>query len=160
MEQTKKDGLFVRLLKVICVLAAVYAGMVAIGKWISKKCRELDEKNAGEKRKKYLAVMNGRVIKLSEPLEEVSVRAYLGGVTLDLTEAELEKETEINITGLMSGVEIKVPPMVRVELDGANILSGFANMVPNYESEDIPVIYVYAECVMSGVAVQMVPEGK
>ncbi|MBE5952184.1 MAG: hypothetical protein E7260_11460 [Lachnospiraceae bacterium] len=158
MEQTGKRGFFTGVVKVACVVAAVYAAMVAVGKFVAKRCKELEEKNAGQKNKRYLAVMNGHVVKISEPVEEISIRAYLGGVTLDLTEAELEQDTQINITGLMSGVVIKVPPMVRVELQGTNILSGFANMVPNYETEDLPVITVYAESVMSGIAVQMVPE--
>ena len=160
MEQTGKKGFFAGVLKVACVVAAVYAAMMASGRFVAKRCRELEEKNAGQKNKRYLAVMNGHMIKISEPVERISVRTYLGGVTLDLTEAELERDTQINITGLMSGVMIKVPPMVRVELTGTNILSGFANMVPNYESEGLPVVTVYAESVMSGIAVQMEPEKK
>lgn len=160
MEQTKKRGFLAGLFKVACIVAAVYAAMVAIGKFVAKRCRELEEKNAGQKNKRYLAVMNGHVVKITELVEEISVRTYLGGVTLDLTEAELEKETQVNITGLMSGVMIKVPPMVRVELTGTNILSGFANMVPTYETEDLPLVTVYAESVMSGIAVQMEPESE
>ena len=160
MEQTKKKGFFSGVLKIVCIVGAVYAAMVAIGKFVAKRCKELEERNAGQKNKKYLAVMNGHVVKISEPVEEISVRAYLGGVTLDLTEAELEEETQINITGVMSGVVIKVPPMVRVKLEGTNILSGFANMVPNYETENLPAVTVYAESVMSGIVAQMEPEKK
>ena len=161
MEETNRKSGFSGFIKLVAVLCAIYAGMVAAGKYIAKKTRELEEANAGQKKKKYLAVMNGQMIKISkEPVEEISLRTYLGGVTVDLTEAFLEKETEIRISSVMSGVAIKVPPMVRVELKGSNALSGFANMVPNYEAEDLSTVYVYAESVMSGIAVQMVPEVK
>ena len=159
MEETRKKSVFGGFVKLIVVLGAVYAGIVAAGKLVAKKMQQLEKKNVGNKEKKYLSVMNGQVIKISkEPVEEISIQAYLGGVTLDLTEALLEKETEVTIRGLMSGVVVKVPPMVRVVLDGTNILSGFANMVPNYEAEDLPTVYVYAESVMSGIAAQMEPD--
>lgn len=161
MEETKKKSVFGVLCKIVLIAGAVYAAMVALGKLVAKKTKELEEKNAGQPKKNYLAVMNGQMVKISnEPVEEITLRSYLGGVTVDLTEAELGAETEINICGLMSGVAVKVPPMVRVELEGTNILSGFANMVPRYESEDLPVVYVYADSMMSGIAVQMVPEAE
>lgn len=157
-EKKKKSGLAV-LFKLAVVIGAAYAAVVAVGKFIAKKTKELEEKNCGQTKKKYLSVMNGQIIKIGrEPIEEIFIQTYLGGVTLDLTEAVLEKETDVNIRGLMSGVAVKVPPMVRVVLEGTNILSGFANMVPNYEAEELPTVYVYAESVMSGIAVQMVPE--
>jgi len=160
-EKTTKKSAFGVLCKIIFIVIAVYTALKAFGAFVAKKTKELEAKNAGQKSKKYLAVMNGQVIKISkEPVEEISLRSYLGGVTLDLTDALLEQETEISVHGLMSGVVIKVPPMVRVELEGMNFLSGFANMVPKYETEDLPVVYVYAESLMSGVAVQMVPEKK
>ena len=161
MEETKKQGVFGTLCKIAFWIAAVYAALTAVGKLVAKKARELEEKNAGQKKKSYLTVMNGQLVKIgNEEIEEITLRAYLGGVTIDLTEAEFAKETQINITGVISGVAIKVPPMVRVQLTGTNVLSGFANMVPNYEAEDLPVVTVYAQSMMSGIAVQMVPEAK
>ena len=161
MEETKKQGVFGTLCKIAFWIAAVYAALTAVGKLVAKKAQELEEKNAGQKKKSYLTVMNGQLVKIgNEEIEEITLRSYLGGVTIDLTEAEFAKETQINITGVISGVAIKVPPMVRVQLTGTNVLSGFANMVPNYEAEDLPVVTVYAQSMMSGIAVQMVPEAK
>ncbi len=157
-EQKKASG-FSKLMKFIAVIGAIYAACVAIGKFVEKKAQELERKNQGEKEKNYLAFMNGKAIKLGkEEVEEITVKTYLGGVTLDLTEATLAKETEVRINSLMSGVVVKVPPMVRVVLEGTNIMGGFANMVPSYEAESLPVVYVYAESVMGGIAVQMVPD--
>ncbi len=161
MEETKKKNVFGTLCKVVLAIAAAYGAIYAVGKLVAKKTKELEEKNAGHQKKKYLSVMNGKVIKIGkEPVEEIDIHTYLGGVTLDLTGADFSKEMEVNINSLMSGVIIKVPPMVRVVLDGSNMLSGFANMVPQYETEDLPIVFIYAESLMSGIAVQMVPDVK
>ena len=159
--EEKKNGIMGNLCKLALVIGGIYAAMLAVGRFVAKKAQELECKNEGMPEKNYLAVMNGQMIKIGrEPLEKITLRSYLGGVTFDLTEAEFTEETEIIITGLMSGVVVKVPPMVRVKLEGTNILSGFANMVPEYETEGLPLVHVHAECLMSGIAVQMVPEAK
>ncbi len=158
METTKKTSALAAGLKIAAVCAAIYGTMIAVGRYMAKKARELELANAGKKEKNYLAVMNGKMIKPGkEPVEKISIRTCMGGVNLDLTEAELAKETDVDIKSVMSGVNIKVPPMVRVILDGTNIMGGFANLVPEYEVEDLPTVYVYAESLMGGVSVQMVP---
>lgn len=158
MEDTKKKSGLAALLKVAAVVVAIHGGMIALGKYMAKKSRELELANAGNKEKNYLAFMNGKDVKLGkERLEKISVRSFMGGVVLDLTEAEILKDMDIDIKCVMGGVNIKVPPMVRVILDGSNTMSGFANQVPDYEVEDIPTIYIYAESIMGGICVQMVP---
>ena len=105
--------------------------------------------------------MNGKNIKIgNEQVEEIDIHSYMGGVELDLTNAYITQDMDIKIRSVMSGVNIKVPPMVRVILDGTNIMGGFANLVPNYEAEELPTVFVMAENVMGGIAVQMVPEAE
>ena len=146
--------------KVIAMIAAVYGAFVAIGRYMAKKSSELDEQNIGQKVKKYLAFMNGRNIKIgNEQIEEVNIRSYMGGVELDLTEAYITQDMDIKIHSVMSGVNIKVPPMVRVNVsDSVNVMGGIANLVPKYENEELPTIFVSVENLMGGIAVQMIPE--
>ncbi len=56
----------------------------------------------------------------------LKVVAVLGGVELDLREARFAPGvTEIDVTAIVGGVEIIVPPGVRVESFGAAFLGGF-----------------------------------
>lgn len=146
--------------KVIAAIAAVYSAFVTVGRYMAKKSSELDEQNIGQKVKKYLAFMNGRNIKIgNEQIEEVNIRSYMGGVELDLTEAYITQDMDIKIHSVMSGVNIKVPPMVRVNVsDSVNVMGGIANLVPKYENEELPTIFVSVENLMGGIAVQMIPE--
>ncbi|MGN0504916.1 MAG: LiaF domain-containing protein [Lachnospiraceae bacterium] len=161
LENTTSGSRIGKAVKVIAVIAAVYGAFVAVGRVMSKKARELEQQNIGQKVKRYLAFMNGKNIKIgNEPVEEIDIHSYMGGVELDLTNAYITQDMDIKIRSVMSGVNIKVPPMVRVILDGTNIMGGFANLVPNYEAEELPTVFVMAENVMGGIAVQMVPEAE
>jgi hypothetical protein len=56
----------------------------------------------------------------------LKVVAFMGGVELDLREARFAPGvTEIDVTAILGGVEIIVPPGVRVESFGAAFLGGF-----------------------------------
>ena len=58
----------------------------------------------------------------------------------------------------MARVVVKVPPMMRVEVDDTDVLSGFMNMVPNYENEELPVLHIKVQSLLSGVKVEMKAE--
>ncbi|MGN1084637.1 MAG: hypothetical protein ACI4QX_06515, partial [Lachnospiraceae bacterium] len=117
--------------------------------------------NEGKEKKRYLNFMNGRNYRFEkEKISSVEIYAAAGGVELDLTGAELSQETTVCVRALMSGVVIKVPPMVRVEVKTADVMSGFVNLVPNYEHENLPVVYLTAQSIMSGIRVKMEPEIK
>lgn len=159
MQEGSKGSTFGTVVKTVVVIGAIHAGLVALGRYMSNKAKELEQDNEGRKSKKYMSFMNGKDIRISrEEVEEISIRSMMGGVNLDLTEAYIAEDMEIKIQSVMSGVSIKVPPMVRVRLEGTNIMGGFANMVPNYEKEELPTIRIEADSVMGGIAVEMVPE--
>lgn len=159
MEETKKGSVFAGLCKAAAVIGLIHAALIALGRYMSMRATEQEKHNEGQKRKRYLTFMNGKDVRISkEEVSEISIRSCMGGVNLDLTDAYITEDMEIKIKCVMSGVSIKVPPMVRVELGGSNVMSGFANLVPNYEAEGLPTIYIYAESIMGGISVQMVPE--
>lgn len=159
MQEGSKSSTLGTVVKTVVVLGAIHAGLVALGRYMSNKTKELEKDNEGQQSKKYMAFMNGKDIRISkEEVKEISIRCVMGGVNLDLTEAYIAEDMEIKIQAVMSGVAIKVPPMVRVKLDGTNIMGGFANMVPAYEKEDIPTITIDAESIMGGITVEMIPE--
>lgn len=157
--EEKKTGKFGKVIKVLTIIGVIYGAFVALTRYMSKKSREMEQNNVGQTSKNYLAFMNGRNIKISkEPIEDISISAFMGGVDLNLTEAYITKDMDITIKAAMSGIHITVPPMVRVILDGTNIMSGFANMVPGYESEELPTIFLCADSVMGGVVIEMAKE--
>ena len=58
-------------------------------------------------------------------LESGNMIAFMGGINLDLTVAEIpEADTVLNLTAIMGGIEVKVPDDVSVECEGTAILGG------------------------------------
>jgi hypothetical protein len=86
--------------------------------------------------------------------------ACMGGVVLDLREARLTAPvTDIYVVAVMGGVEITVPPDVRLESDGFAIMGGFEDQLKEPASMDpnAPVVRIHGLAVMGGVEAKVLP---
>ena len=156
-----KKHSFEKLLRVLVVLVLLYDMIQALAALMMWKGRRLEQSNQGKRHKRYLSFMDGYSRRLKdEAVEEVDLTAVMGGIELDLTGAKLAERTQIRVKSVMSGVIIKVPPMVEVREDARSVMSGIANMVPQYHKEGLPVIFLQADCLMSGVNVKVICEEK
>ena len=89
---------------------------------------------------------------------ELHVTAIMGGGDLDLREARFGAGvSEINLAIVMGGVQIIVPPGVRVELLGSAFMGGFAMSGVDQSAFDpaAPVIRVRGIAIMGGVDVKV-----
>lgn len=80
--------------------------------------------------------------------------ACMGGISLDLRDAVLTAPvTDIYVLAVMGGVEVIIPPDVRVESDGFAIMGGFEDQLREPASMDsnTPLIRVRGLAVMGGV---------
>ena len=82
----------------------------------------------------------------------LKVVAILGGVELDLRQAILAPgTTEIEVFAIMGGVEIIVPPGVRVESMGMAVMGGFEVSAGDATATDQPLIRLSGLALMAGV---------
>ncbi|MGH7540299.1 MAG: DUF1707 domain-containing protein, partial [Gemmatimonadota bacterium] len=90
------------------------------------------------------------------PARHVTVLALMGGALLDFREATFaEPVTSVTIFAVMGGVEIVVPPGVRVESHGIAIMGGFAGTEPaRPPAPDAPLIRLHGLALMGGVDVK------
>jgi hypothetical protein len=87
------------------------------------------------------------------PANYVSV-ALVGGVELDLRDAELEApEVTLTKVSLVGGVDLIVPPTVRVEVQSVHIIGRRAISAPD-GPPDGPVIRVRSFSIIGGVKVR------
>ena len=105
--------------------------------------------------KNFLALMSG-VVRRGTWTVPSRIRAFacMGGIGLDLRDATLTGPvTDIWVFALMGGVEIIVPPDVRLESDGFAIMGGFEDQLKEPASHDpnAPVIRVHGLAIMGGV---------
>ena len=114
--------------------------------------------------KNFFALMSG-VVRRGKWIVPARMRAiaWMGGIGLDLREAVLTAPvTDIYVFALMGGVEIIVPPNVRLESDGFAIMGGFEDQLKEPASGDpnLPLIRVHGLAIMGGVEARVAtPEG-
>ncbi len=84
------------------------------------------------------------------------VIAVLGGVTLDLGQAQPEApESLITVVAILGGTEIQAPPGVPVELTGFSLLGGKSDeRPPGPRLPGCPVVRVRVFCIFGGVKIK------
>ena len=112
-----------------------------------------------------LAIMGGVVRKGSWYVpRHLRVLAIMGGAEIDLREAKFGPGvTEIEVHAYMGGVEITVPPGVRVESLGAAFMGGFETSAGDVSMTDdpmAPVLRISGLAIMGGVEVRVRRTGK
>ena len=111
-----------------------------------------------------MAVLGGVVRKGSWVVpRHVKIFAFMGGAEIDLREAKFAPGvTEIEANVIMGGVEITVPPGVRVESLGGAFMGGFEANAGDAMATgpDAPVLRVSGMAIMGGVEVKMRKPGK
>ena len=118
----------------------------------------------GTKAKNFLALMSG-VVRRGTWTVPSRIRAFacMGGIGLDLRDATLTAPvTDIYVVALMGGVEIIVPPDVRLESDGFAIMGGFEDQLkePASRDPDAPVVRVHGLAIMGGVEARVAEPGE
>ena len=97
------------------------------------------------------------------PAQHNKVTAVFGGIELDFRDVEFPPGvTEIEVQAVFGGVELYVPPGVRVEVETNAILGGVELQEPVEPPErDAPVIRLTGFCLFSGIEVheRMAGEG-
>jgi len=117
----------------------------------------------GTKTKTFAALMSG-VVRRGMWTVPARIRAIacMGGIGLDLREATLSAPvTDIWVFAVMGGVEIIVPPDVRLESDGFAIMGGFEDQLKEPASRDpgAPLIRVRGLAIMGGVVARVAAPG-
>ncbi len=112
-------------------------------------------------RQTEVAIWSARVRKGSwSPARSIRAVACMGGVELDFREALFSPgETRVFAAAVMGGVEVLVPPGVRVETDGFAFMGGFEEESggPDMPAPvaDAPVLRITGFALMGGVEVSV-----
>ena len=127
--------------------------------WAASGAGEQTQSVRGSDRQMVFAVMGGSERRgVWVPSEEVYAIAIMGGVKLDFRQARFaHRVTEITCFAMMGGIEIVVPPGVRVELNGGAFMGGFGQSGIEEPTTDpgAPLLRIQGACLMGGVEVQV-----
>ena len=95
--------------------------------------------------------------------KNLRVIAVMGGIDLDFREAEFGPGvTEVNVTAVMGGIAILVPPHLQVECNGTGIMGVFEGMDRGAgdRASDMPLLRISGIAVMGALEIAMRPPGE
>ena len=121
-----------------------------LGAKVKEKIKDLNKEGLEE----YYAIFSGQEINpKGEDFKGATLNAIFGGIDLNLTDAQIQKDTLINVTSVFGGVDIKVPSNVNVKVQGTSIFGGVDNKIKQY-TENLPTIYIKAFCLFGGADIK------
>lgn len=138
--------------QIIWPVIAVVAGIwLLINRGVSRVRDQVSE------RQDVMALLGGAETKNRSPhFRHANVSAVLGGATLDLRGAHLDRGATVDALALFGGVDVIVPPDWRVELGGLPIFGGYDDKTTGNADApaDAPVLKVAATAIFGGVDVK------
>jgi hypothetical protein len=101
-----------------------------------------------------VAILDGAELKSrAQAFRGGSMFTWLGGIAVDLREAQLAPGAHLDVRSILGGIAIRVPPGWRVESDVKAIGGGAAVDVPDPESHDAPTLRIDGFSAFGGVAI-------
>jgi hypothetical protein len=103
-----------------------------------------------------VAAMDGaEVVNKSDSFRAGSGSAVMGGMTIDLAEAEISTSATLELTAVAGGIDVTVPANWRVEMTSTMFAGGAENLTdPDAVGDDAPLLLVDARAYFGGVAIR------
>ncbi len=133
-----------------------WAGMLASAALLKRVLPSYGDADSDEVA--LVAILNGVEMKSrATAFRGGSMFSWLGGIAVDLREAQLAPGAHLDVRSLFGGIAIRVPPGWRVESSVTSIGGGVAIGVPEPESADAPTLTLDGFTAFGGVAVGAKP---
>ncbi|MBQ9120614.1 MAG: hypothetical protein IJY09_11280 [Lachnospiraceae bacterium] len=143
-----------KVLGAAAVLAAVGALIKTYGAHRRKIAEQKEAATKDSSYKVYEVFCNGKSIEVTEGFAGADIRCFVGGICLDLSKAELEKDVYIDLHNSFGGIEIKLPEGVNVSDEATCICGGVAKLVDDYEGEDVRTVHITGKTFFGGLAIR------
>jgi hypothetical protein len=105
-----------------------------------------------------VAVLNGIELKShSRAFRGGSMFSWLGGIAVDLRDAELAGDARLDVYSAFGGIALRVPTGWRVESNVTSLAGGVAVDVPEPETVDAPTLRLDGFSAFGGIAVGAKP---
>jgi len=103
-----------------------------------------------------VAAMDGaEVVNRSDSFRAGTGTAVMGGMTIDLTEAEISTSATLELTAVSGGIDVTVPANWRVEMASTVFAGGVENLTdPDALDDEAPLLLVDARAYFGGIAIR------
>jgi predicted membrane protein len=102
---------------------------------------------------KMMALFSGQDYESThQPFHGADLKAFFGGVDLDIRNAIIDKDVRIDALCAFGGIDILVPENIAVKVQSTAIFGGVDNMA-KYNTGS-PCVYIYCTCVFGGIDIK------
>jgi hypothetical protein len=127
----------------------VWAGMMLAAVFAKRAIPSSGDEESDEL--SLAAILNGIDLKSrAQAFRGGSLLAWYGGISLDLTEAELAPDAHLSVRTLFGGIDIRTPPEWRIESNMKAIAGGVD--AHTHAADDAPVLTLEGLAVFGGVS--------
>ncbi|MGB4660267.1 MAG: LiaF domain-containing protein [Mobilitalea sp.] len=102
----------------------------------------------------YSAVFSSNTIHVTEVFNGTNLNAIFGGVVLDLRNAIINGDVEINATAVFGGIDIFLPNGVKIKSNNVPIFGGVTNKATQSSDPNAPTIYLNSTCMFGGIDIK------
>lgn len=106
--------------------------------------------NKGE----YSAVFSSNHIHITEQFFGTSLSSAFGAIVLDLRDAKINGDVEINASAIFGGIDIYLPNGVKVKTNNVPIFGGVSNKHTQTTDPNAPTIYLNSTCMFGGIDIK------
>lgn len=105
--------------------------------------------------REYNAVFSSNHIRMNnEVFTGTNLSAQFGAIVLDLRDAIIQQDVEINATAVFAGIDIYVPRGVKVKVNNVPIFGGVSNKTVQTNDPSAPTIYINSTCMFGGIDIK------
>lgn len=110
--------------------------------------------NAPGNQTEYTAIFSSNKVHVNDTFYGAELNAIFGAIVLDLRDANIQQDIEINATAIFAGIDIFVPSNVRIKINNVPIFGGVDNKVVDTADANAPTIYLNSTCMFGGIDIK------
>jgi hypothetical protein len=143
----------VRLIRALLLFKlGFWAGMFASAALLKRALPSQGDEESNEVT--LVAALNGIELKSrARAFRGGTMLSWLGGIAIDLREAQLAPNAHLDVHSAFGGIAIRVPTGWRVESNVKSLAGGVAVDVPEPDAEDAPTLRLDGFTAFGGIAV-------
>ncbi len=109
---------------------------------------------SGAVKGEYSAIFSSNRIHVTDTFTGTNVNAIFGGLVLDLRDAKIIGDVEVNATAIFGGIDLYLPSGVNVKTNNVPIFGGISNKYNQANQPGAPTIYLNATCMFGGIDIK------
>ncbi len=108
----------------------------------------------GSAKSDYSAVFSSNHVHVTDQFYYTNLSAVFGAIVLDLQDAVITGDCEINASAVFGGIDIYLPQGVRVKINNVPVFGGVSNKYMQSADPTAPTVYLNSTCMFGGIDIK------